>query len=122
MCLLLFGFNNEERTMKKRLRKKLYQGEFEMWYWRLIFEFTSHLSKSRLNEIRKGLFELLDANKLSYSGWSGPPRGLFYINGEKRYTSVTEEHIKLITAWLQALPEVKRVVERPLTRFYGWRD
>ena len=114
----------ESAKMKKRLRKKKYQGEFTTVYWKLIFEFRFDLSRDRLNDIRQALFAFLDANNLSWDGWSGPPRAIFYIEtgnrcGLKRYGIVTEAHKQLVTAWLLKLPEVARVVDRPLIRFFG---
>ncbi|AWM34573.1 hypothetical protein DDQ68_18365 [Hymenobacter nivis] len=54
--------------MKKRLRKKKYQGEFTTVYWKLIFEFRFDLPRGRLQEVREALFEFLDTNGLSWSG------------------------------------------------------
>ena len=110
--------------MKRRLRKKKYQGEFTVVYWKLIFEFRSDLSRDRLAEIRQALYAFLDDNNLSWSGWSSLPRGIFYIEtgkrcGLKRYGIVTETQKQLVTNWLLELPEVARVIDRPLIRYFG---
>jgi uncharacterized protein YggL (DUF469 family) len=67
-------------------------------------------------EIRQGLFDLLNANDLSWSGGSNVLRGIFFIDTDKRYDSVTEAQRHLITDWLLEQPEVSRVVDRPLVK------
>jgi uncharacterized protein YggL (DUF469 family) len=105
--------------MKRRLRKKKYLGKFEAWYWRLIFDFHRQVSVAEIIAFRKRFFELLDDNNLSYSGWSGPFRGLFSVYGDKRYDSVTEAQRQSITTWLLKQQEVASVSDRPLQRFFG---
>ncbi len=102
--------------MKKRLRRKRLLGEFTVWYWTLIYEFRFEVSRGRRQEIRQGLFDLLNANELSWSGGSNGLRGIFYIDADKRYDSVNESHCQLITAYLVGQPEVARVVDRPLVK------
>ena len=110
--------------MKKRLRKKKCQGEFTTVCWRLIFVFRFDLSRDKLAEIKQALFAFLDANNLSWSGWSCPSHGIFYIEtgkryGFKRYGIVTETQKQLVTNWLVGLPEVARVIDRPLIKHFG---
>ena len=104
------------KIMKKRLRRKRLLGEFTVWYWTLIYEFSFEITRERMLEMRQGLFDLLNANNLSWSGGSNGLRGIFFVDTDKRYDSVTEAQRHLITAWLLEQPEVSRVVDRPLVK------
>lgn len=106
--------------MKKRLRKKLYLGEFK----ELGFEITVELAEG-LNEEQVDAFtsvfieETLDKNDLDFEGGVNTSELIGIIVLNKR-GSVSEEQRSLVEAWLNERDEVKKATVGKLVD--AWYD
>ncbi len=96
--------------MKKRLRKKLYLGEFK----ELGFEIAVDLAEGMTDEQLDAFIatfgeEALDKNDLDFDG-GGSTTSLFGLIILNKRGSVSEEQRSSIEAWLKERTEVKSVI------------
>ena len=102
--------------MKKRLRKKLLLHEFTVWHWLIIFRFHPGLTFERLAEIKDGFYHLLAISHLTYSGACGVKNGIYLVEADKRYESVTEANRQTLLKYLQTQKEIKIISAKGLIK------
>lgn len=90
---------------KRRLRKKLFKGEFTVYH--LIFEFTPKTSDSE--HLADDLIKFLKSRNLGVCGFFGEP-AWGVVSTSERYKSVTETDKIAIVSWLNAREDVTKLV------------
>jgi uncharacterized protein len=92
--------------MKKRLRKKLYVGEFKEMGFYVRFRLAENLSEEDLNAfLDQFLNEVIEAHGLYFGG--GGHREWQGFVGLNRRGSATEEHRNQVDSWLGSHPQVQ---------------
>ena len=107
--------------MRKRLRKKKHLGEFQQLGFEISFRYEAASIEAENALLFAFLDEAIEADGLQFGGggdgdgWSG------FAAPDTRYGSATDEQRARVGAWLEARPEVGRVVVGPLRdAWYGW--
>lgn len=96
----------EQTTQRnRRLRKKLFVGEFTVY----VFEVTLQLKEMSLESFEQFVDEFIDVIEDNHLILGGSGDGTRQFRGivasEKRYASATEEDRKTIEAWLKKQPQ-----------------
>ncbi len=96
--------------MKKRLRKKLYVGEFKELGFEIAVDLVEGMNEEQLDEFIS-IFgeEALDKNDLDFEG-GGSTLALFGLIILNKRGSVSEEQRSSIETWLKERSEVKSVI------------
>jgi len=103
--------------MNRRLRKKLYVGEFAV----MGFEFSASLSGLSAKEVDAffdALLLFIESRSLLIGGGGAQDEFSGYIIPAKRYSSATEEDRAAVEQWLKSQSGVSDVVVEPLTDAY----
>lgn len=96
--------NDKTDNKSRRLRKKLYLGEFAVKGFDL--SFTSSAGESGDDAFFDDFIEIIEKRSLCIGGWAE----CAYITGYKRYQSATEEDRTTIIDWLRRDPRVASVI------------
>ncbi len=94
------------RTMKRRLRKKRYLGEFQEHAFELKIDFTQALNEAALMTFLEDFLEAVEARQLDYIGGIDSRWLEGTIMAAKRYSSPSEEDRHAINDWLKKRSEV----------------
>ncbi|MBB3104242.1 YggL family protein [Azomonas macrocytogenes] len=97
------------RTMKRRLRKKRYLGEFQEHAFELKIDFKQALEEEALMTFLEDFIDAVEARQLDYIGGIDAKWLEGTIMTARRYASPTEEDRQAVSAWLEKRPEVARV-------------
>jgi hypothetical protein len=100
--------------MKKRLRKKLYLGEFAV----MGFEFSTSLSNfsdDQIDGFFDALVEFIDSRDLQIGGGGSKDKFGGYISSNSRYGSTTDEDRSALEAWLGNQSGISAVSVQPLS-------
>lgn len=105
--------------MKKRVRKKLFKGEFKEMGFHIRFRFVEEMTDEDLETVlNQFLTEAIENNGLDFGG-SGHHEWIGFVSLEQR-GSVTEEQRKTVADWLGAH---EKVVEHDLSDLRDtWHD
>ncbi|ROS05682.1 hypothetical protein EDC56_1228 [Sinobacterium caligoides] len=104
-------------TQSRRLRKKLYLGEFAI----LGFEFSSQLSfndEAGYDAFFDGLIALIDGRELMISGGGNKSHFEGFVTSNQRYGSTSEDDRNAVQAWLTAQECVSDIKVGELTDVY----
>jgi uncharacterized protein YggL (DUF469 family) len=96
-------------TKKRRLRKKLYLGEFAV----LGFEFSCDLNvddEEGFDLLLDEFLEFIEVRDLCMGGGGNTKSFTAFIHSYHRYGSATAQDIDAITSWLEAKSNVSNVV------------
>src|SRR5438132_13115934 len=88
--------------MRKRLRKKLHQGEFAEYGFSIWFRFNQELTEEESDRLMdRFLDELIEANRLQFGGGGNGKEwdGVVALAGRG---SAREEHRQLVSDWLES--------------------
>ena len=100
--------------MNRRLRKKLYLGEFAV----LGCEFSvslSSFSEEQFNEFFDSLIDFIELRKLEIGGGGSKDRFSGYITAISRYGSVTEDDRSALEDWLSHQSGTSEISVKPLS-------
>ncbi|WP_462379432.1 50S ribosome-binding protein YggL [Pseudomonas sp. Marseille-QA0892] len=114
---------NEDRLrrMKRRLRKKLYLGEFQEHAFELKVSFKEALDDDALGAFLDDFVNLVEGRSLDYIGGFDPKWLEGTIMANKRYHSPTDEDRQALQDWLKARDEVTEVeVSELFDAWYGY--
>jgi uncharacterized protein YggL (DUF469 family) len=102
---------NEERLrrMKRRLRKKLYLGEFQEHAFELKVSFKEALDEDALNAFLDDFITAVEAQNLDYIGGFDSKWLEGTVMANKRYASPSDEDRKALEGWLKGRSEVDSV-------------
>ena len=107
--------------MKKRLRKKKHEGEFQEFGFEVSFGLLADLAFEERNAVLDAFItEAIEANGLQFGGggtttWEG------FIALDKPRGSATEDHRSVVTAWLEKNPKIVNVQVGELRdAWHGW--
>ena len=92
--------------MKRRIRKKLYLGEFQELAFELKADFKESLEDEALEALLSDFVDFVESRNLDYMGGFGETWIEGTIMAHKRYGSPTEEDRQALTDWLKARKEV----------------
>ncbi|TWI53759.1 hypothetical protein IQ22_02366 [Pseudomonas duriflava] len=92
--------------MKRRLRKKLYLGEFQELAFELKADFKQTLEDPELDAFLEAFIDFIESRDLDYVGGFGETWIEGTIMASKRYHSPSEEDRQVLTDWLKARSEV----------------
>ncbi|MCL6416749.1 YggL family protein [Aestuariirhabdus sp. Z084] len=104
--------NDKKRS--KRLRKKLYLGEFAV----MGFEFTCRINlkeESEFDDLFDGLADLMAQRDLLVIGGGSEESFEGYVVSSERYQSTTEEDRKAVEQWLSAQSSISDATVAELT-------
>lgn len=97
--------------MKKRLRKKLYRGEFQVLGFTVDCKWAEEISNTALDELLDDfLDQVVEIQDLLFGGGCDRTHLSGFITAAGRYSSPTEENRTRIEACLAARPEVAQVI------------
>jgi len=107
--------------MKRRLRKKLYLGEFQEHAFELKARFVEALSEDTLDALLEAFIDTVEARDLDFVG-SFDDSGLRgTVMSAKRYHSPSEEDRQVLIEWLKARSEIADAEASDLfDAWYGW--
>ena len=92
--------------MKKRLRKKLFKGEFREMGFYLRFRLSEEITEEQLDAfLDQFLGEAIEANGLEFGGGGGRNEWQGFVALNRR-GSVTDEHRQQVGRWLAEHPRV----------------
>ncbi|GGJ92206.1 YggL family protein [Pseudomonas matsuisoli] len=114
---------NEERLrkMKRRLRKKLYLGEFQEHAFELKVSFKEALDEDALDTFLDAFIDYVEARELDYIGGFDPKWLEGTVMANKRYASPSEDDRKALESWLNARSEVTNVeISELFDAWYGF--
>lgn len=103
--------------MNRRLRKKLYLGEFAVKG----FEFSislSKLSKEQVEAFFDSLLLFIESRSLLVGGGGEQDKFSCYVLPNARYNSATEEDRTVVEQWLKSQEGTSDAVVEPLTDAY----
>ncbi|WP_277051867.1 YggL family protein [Zestomonas thermotolerans] len=115
--------SNEERLrrMKRRLRKKLYLGEFQEHAFELKVSFKTALADDALDAFLDAFIDSVEDRQLCFIGGFDAEWLDGTLVAAKRYQSPSEADRQAVEAWLKARPEVASVETSALfDAHYGW--
>lgn len=99
-----------KKTRSRRLRKKLYVGEFQEYGFRFEADLAAELSTDQQDDlICRLLDEAIEPQNLALGGWVTEGYVARYGRG-----SVTEQERQAVEAWLKQQPEYASVRVAPL--------
>ncbi len=107
--------------MKRRLRKKLYLGEFQEHAFELKADFKPGLSEDGLDALLDAFIDTVEARDLDFVGGfdAGWLEGT--VMSAHRYQSPSEEDRQALIDWLKAREEVAEVnASNFFDAWYGW--
>ena len=87
--------------MNRRLRKKLYLGEFAI----IGFEFScsiDEMDESKVNDFFSELLSFLESNNMLFSGGGTKDNFGGYITSQQRYGSLTDADSEALKTWLSS--------------------
>ncbi|CAD5108061.1 YggL 50S ribosome-binding family protein [Zestomonas carbonaria] len=109
------------RRMKRRLRKKLYLGEFQEYAFELKATFKAPLDEPTLDALLDAFIDTVETRQLCFIGGFDPQWLDGTLVADQRYRSPSEDDRKAINDWLLARPEVASVETSELfDAHYGW--
>jgi len=100
--------NNENVKQNRRLRKKLYLGEFAVYGFDLSFNFEG-MDPQGASDFLDEIIELVESRDLIIAGGGDAESFGLFICAAARYGSATEEDRAALTSWLEAKPQVKDI-------------
>jgi uncharacterized protein YggL (DUF469 family) len=111
-----------EDKMKRRIRKKLYLGEFAI----LGFEFScsiDDMDENKVNDFFADLLTFLASNNMLFSGGGTKDNFGGYITSRQRYGCATDEGRKALETWLTAQAGVTDAQVAELSdAIYGYNE
>ena len=87
--------------MNRRLRKKLYLGEFAI----IGFEFScsiAEMDETKVNDFFSELLAFLESNNMLFSGGGTKDNFGGYITSQQRYGSLTDADSEALKTWLSS--------------------
>lgn len=109
--------NNENVKQNRRLRKKLYLGEFTVYGFDLSFDFDG-MEPQGASDFLDEIIELVESRDLIIAGGGDTKSFGLFICAAARYASATEEDRAALISWLEAKPVVKEIVAGELVNAY----
>lgn len=110
---------SEQLKRSRRLRKKLYVGEFAVLGFEISFKF-SELDESTFDGFFSDLVGFIESRSLIMGGAGGAHEFSVFISPSARYQSATEEDRQALINWLAERTFIKDAVVGELTdAYYG---
>ena len=105
--------------MNRRLRKKLYLGEFAV----IGFEFScsiDDMDETKVNDFFSDLLSFLESNNMLFSGGGTKDNFGGYITSQLRYGSLTDTDRETLKTWLSSVTGVSDILLEDLSdAIYG---
>lgn len=109
------------RRMKRRLRKKLYLGEFQEHAFEIKATFNKALDDTALDALLSAFIDTIEARQLCFIGGFDAEWLDGTLVADKRYASPSEDDRKAVEEWLKARSEVASTETSALfDAHYGW--
>lgn len=108
--------------MNRRLRKKLYLGEFAI----IGFEFScsiDDMDENKVNDFFSELLTFLQSNNMLFSGGGTKDNFGGYITSQQRYGSLTDTDSEALKTWLSGYKGVADIqIEDLSDAIYGYNE
>jgi len=108
--------------MNRRLRKKLYLGEFAI----MGFEFScsiDDIEEEKVNDFFSELLTFLQSNNMLFSGGGTKDNFGGYVTSQQRYGSLTDSDGEALSKWLTSAAGVSDVkIENLTDAIYGYTE
>jgi uncharacterized protein len=96
----------KKSKLKRRLRKKLHVGEFQVFGFEVSVKFKSNLSETDSDKLYDEFIGEIEANKLLFGGGGGFESMQGFVTGSKNYQSPTIAQREKIKNWLENHREI----------------
>jgi len=91
----------KKSKLKRRLRKKLHVGEFQVFGFEVSANFKSNLTEAESDKFYDEFIAEIEANKLLFGGGGGPESMQGFVTAAKNHQSPTVAQREKIKNWLE---------------------
>ncbi|HEX9961346.1 MAG TPA: 50S ribosome-binding protein YggL [Pyrinomonadaceae bacterium] len=110
----------KKSKLKRRFRKKFHVGECQEFGFEIFVSFKPQLIEAAFDEFLSDFIDLVEANKLLFSGGSKENSWKGFITSAKKFASPAENDRQAIKDWLENRPEI---LETKVGEFLdAWND